>query len=133
MSHLNATITTTRRNIALAMLASGALGIGVGELAAPLQNSQAQVAHAAAAKPSCIAFAHDTGAGFTILGNVLIAASQYPALIPKAWNAGLARSAAKYTIVGKDIVAINTKIQALGAKFNKLKTPIEAEAKACTS
>ena len=88
MRHASTMISITRRTLALAMIASGALGVGIGELAAPLQSSAAH-AVTAAANPACVQFRNLTGEGFTLLGQVLIDASKYPALIPKAWQAGL--------------------------------------------
>src|SRR5579871_2084874 len=48
MTHRSKPITITRTTLAVAMLASGALGVGVGELAAPLQSSQAHARIASA-------------------------------------------------------------------------------------
>lgn len=132
MTYLSRSITLTRRTLLLALLAAGALGVGVGELAAPLQSSQAR-AHAAAAPAACRTFEASVGKGFTILGTILEEASLYPPLIPKAYQAGIAHSSTKYNAVGRQLVAITGRIAAQGKKFNKLKGPLLAEGKACLS
>ena len=127
-------ITITRRTFVLALAASAALGLAVGEMAAPLESSQANVAaHSAAAPAACQTFEENVGSAFTILGTLLEDASQYPALIPKAYNAGVAHSSSQYAAVGRQLIKINALVEAQDKAFNKLKGPLVSEGKACLS
>jgi hypothetical protein len=130
MTYRSRPITITRRTLALAILASGALGIGIGEMAAPLQSSQAH-ARVAAAPAVCRTFENSVGTAFTILGTILQDAARYPPLIPQAYQAGVAHSSAKYAAVGRQLLAITALIQTQDKQFNKIKGPLIAQGKAC--
>ena len=130
MTHRSKPITITRTTLAVAMLASGALGVGVGELAAPLQSSQAH-ARIAKAPAVCRTFEVSVGNAFTILGTILEDAARYPALIPKAYQAGSAHSTSQYSAVGNQVAAITATISSLGKRFNQLKGPLVQEGKQC--
>ena len=85
MTHRTKSIVITRRAFAASLLASGALGIGIGEVAAPLAQSQARpVAVASKAPAACGTFATNVGHAFEVLGTILIDASKYPPLISTA-------------------------------------------------
>ena len=132
MTYRSRPITITRRTLALAMLASGALGIGIGEMAAPLQSSQAH-ARIAAAPPVCRTFENSVGTAFTILGTILEDASKYPPLIPQAYQAGVSHSSAKYAAVGRSLLTITARIEAENKLFNKIKGPLVSQGKACVA
>jgi hypothetical protein len=132
MTYRSKPITITRRTLALAMLASGALGIGIGEMAAPLQSSQAH-ARIAAAPPVCRTFENSVGTAFTILGTILEDAAKYPPLIPQAYQAGVSHSSAKYAAVGRQLLAITALIKTQDKKFNKIKGPLVTQGKACVA
>jgi hypothetical protein len=72
MTHRRKSILLTRRTFAASLIASGALGIGIGEVAAPLAQSQAHaVAVASRAPVACAVFATDVGQAFEVLGAIL--------------------------------------------------------------
>ncbi len=133
-THRSSTFEISRRTFAAALLAAGTLGIGIGEVAAPLASSQAHtVARAAAAPPACATFASNVGTGFTILGTILEDASKYPPLIPKAEQAGATKSASKISAITAELKALNSTIQKQANRFAALKGPILSEEKKCLS
>ena len=133
-THRSSTFEISRRAFAAALLAAGTLGIGIGEVAAPLASSQAHtVARAAAAPPACATFASDVGAGFTILGTILEDASKYPPLIPKAVQAGATKSASKVSAITATLKSLNATIQTQANHFAALKGPLLREEKKCLS
>lgn len=132
MTYRSRPITITRRTLALAMLASAALGVGVGEMAAPLQSSQAH-ARVAAAPAACQTFENSVGTAFTILGTILEDAAKYPPLIPKAYQAGVSHSSSQYAAVGRQLLSITALIEAKDKQFNKIKGPLVSQGKACVS
>lgn len=128
----SSTIQLSRRAFAVALLAAGTLGIAIGEVAAPLAPSQAQsVARAAAAPAACDSFATSVGNAFEILGTLLQDAAKYPPLIPKAEQAGAARSASKIAAITAALTTLNGKVQAQASRFEALRTPILSEEKKC--
>ncbi|HEX4035242.1 MAG TPA: hypothetical protein VHX66_12440 [Solirubrobacteraceae bacterium] len=124
------TFVISRRAFAASLLATAALGIGVGELAAPLAPSQAH-AVTAAVPPSCGKFAQNVGHALTYLGTALEDAAKYPPLIPKAISAGEARSSAKVGQITSALKTINAAISSQGAKFNAVKGPLLSEEHSC--
>jgi len=132
MTYGSKPITITRRTLAIAMLASGVLGLGIGEMAAPLQSSQAH-ARIAAAPAVCRTFENSVGTAFTILGTILEDASRYPPLIPQAYQAGVAHSSSRYAAVGRQLLSITALIETQDKAFNKIKGPLVAQGKACVA
>jgi hypothetical protein len=131
-THRGNTIELSRRAFAASLLASGALGIGIGEVAAPLAASQAHpVAVAANAPAACASFAVNVGHAFTILGTILEDASKYPALIPAAEQAGETKSAAKAAAITAKLNTLNAAVQTQASRFSALKTPILSEENSC--
>jgi len=124
------TFVISKRAFAASLLATGALGIGVGELAAPLAPSEAH-AVTAAVPPACGKFAVDTGHALTYLGTALEDAAKYPPLIPKALSAGAAHSNAQVTQIKNALTAINGAISVQGAKFNAVKGPLLSQEHSC--
>ena len=134
MTHRTKSILITRRAFAASLLASGALGIGIGEVAAPLAQSQArQVAVAAKAPAACGTFATNVGHAFEVLGTILIDASKYPPLISTAEQAGAAHSTAKINVITNQVKSINAAILKQSGKFSALKGPLLSEEKKCLS
>jgi hypothetical protein len=124
----------TRRAFATSLLASAALGIGVGELASPLASSQAHpVAVAAKAPAACGTFAVNVGHAFDDLGAILQDAAKYPPLISQAAQAGAAHSNPKLNAIAAKVSAINTAITTLTSRFTALKGPLLSEEKQCLS
>jgi hypothetical protein len=133
-THRTKPIAITRRAFAASLLASGALGIGIGEVAAPLAQSQAHpVAVAAKAPAACGTFATSVGHAFEVLGTILIDASKYPPLISTAEQAGAAHSTAKINAITNQVKAINAAILKQSSKFSALKGPLLSEEKKCLS
>jgi len=127
-------IVISRRAFAAALLASATLGVGVGELAAPLAPTQAHPAAIAANAPAaCGQFAVNVGHAFTILGTILEDAAKYPPFISQAAHAGAAKNTSKLNAIGASVSAINTKIGGLATQFSALKGPILSEEKQCLS
>jgi hypothetical protein len=115
-----------------ALLASGALGVGIGELAAPLSPSQAHPAAVAATAPAaCDAFAVNVGHAFTILGTILEDASRYPAFIPQAASTGAAHNNVKLNSIAGKVSAVTSAINAQDKHFNALQGPVLSEEKKC--
>lgn len=133
MTHRSKSLLISRRAFAASLLASCALGIGVGELAAPLAPSQAQVAVAAKAPAACASFATNVGHGFTILGTILEDAAKYPPLIAQAYSAGLAHNSSKMNSIVAAESAITKKISVQGASFSGLKGTLLKEELQCLS
>jgi hypothetical protein len=128
----SATIQLSRRAFATALLAAATLGIGIGEVAAPLASSQAHpVAKVAAAPAGCASFATKVGSAFEILGSILQDASKYPALVPKAEQAGASKSATKTAAITAQLKSVNAAIQAQASRFSALKGPILSEETKC--
>ena len=117
-THRSATIQLSRRAFATALLAAATLGIGIGEVAAPLASSQA---HPVA----------KVGSAFEILGSILQDASKYPALVPKAEQAGASKSATKIAAITAQLKSVNAAIQAQASRFSALKGPILSEETKC--
>jgi hypothetical protein len=133
-TYRSSTIQISRRAFAAALFAAGTLGIGIGEVAAPLASSQAHpVARAAAAPRACATFATSVGTAFEILGTILEDASKYPPLIPKAEQAGASKSAAKVNAMTAALKSINATIETQANRFAALKGPILSEEKSCLS
>ena len=127
-------ILISRRAFATSLLASAALGVGVGELALPLASSQAHPAAVAAKAPAaCSQFAVNVGHAFTDLGTILEDASKYPPLISQAANAGLAKSTSKINAIAASVRSINATVESQASKFAALKGPILKEEKQCLS
>jgi len=127
-------ILISRRAFATSLLASAALGLGVGELASPLASSQAHpVAVAAKAPAACSQFAVNVGHAFTVLGTLLEDASKYPPLISQAADAGLAKSTSKLNAIASEVRTINAAVNSQASKFTALKGPIFKEENACLS
>ena len=127
-------ITISRRAFTASILASAALGLGVGELAGPLASSQAQPAAVAAKAPAaCSQFATNVGHAFTVLGTLLEDASKYPTLISAAANAGLAKNTSKISAIADQVRTINAAVSAQASKFQKLRAPILSEEHQCLS
>ncbi|HEY7967625.1 MAG TPA: hypothetical protein VID68_11400 [Solirubrobacteraceae bacterium] len=124
------TFVISRRAFATSLLATGALGIGVGELAAPLAPSQAH-AVTAAVPSACAKFAVNVGHAFTYLGLALEDAAKYPPLIPKALSAGATHSTTKAGQITIALRAINSAIQVQAGKFAAVKGPILSEEHGC--
>ena len=134
MTHRTKSIVITRRAFATSLLASGALGIGIGEVAAPLAQSQARpVAVAAKAPAACGTFATNVGHAFEVLGTILIDASKYPPLISTAEQAGAAHSTAKLNAITRQVKSINAAILTQSSRFSALKGPLLSEEKTCLS
>jgi hypothetical protein len=127
----SATIQLSRRALASALLAATVLGVGIGEAAAPLASSQAQVAKVAAVPAACASFATNVGTAFEILGSILEDASKYPALVPKAEQAGAAKSAAEITAIATKLKSVNTAVEKQASRFAALKGPILSEETSC--
>jgi hypothetical protein len=127
---MTGTFVISRRAFAASLFAIGALGIGVGELAAPLAPSQAH-AVTAAVPQACAKFAINVGHAFTYLGTALEDAAKYPPLIPQALSAGAAHSKTKTGEITLALEAINTKIQVQAGKFAAVKGPILSEEHGC--
>jgi hypothetical protein len=131
-THAGRGIWITRRALVGALLASGALGVGIGELAAPLSPSQAHPAAVAAAVPAaCDTFAVNVGHAFTILGTILVDASRYPAFIPQAASAGAAHNNNKLNSIAGQVTAVTSEITSQAKHFTALKGPIISEEKQC--
>jgi hypothetical protein len=127
-------ISVSHRALAASLLASGALGIGIGELAAPLSQSQAHpVAVAAKAPAACASFATSVGHGFEVLGTILDDAAKYPPLISKAEQAGAAHSSSRIAALTAKVKSINAAILTQSNRFSALKAPLLAEEKKCLS
>jgi hypothetical protein len=131
-THRSKSILLTRRAFAASLLASGALGIGIGEVAAPLAQSQAHpVAAAAKAPAACSTFASSVGNAFVVLGTILTDAAKYPPLVAQAYKAGLARSTSKMTAITNQMISANNAILKLDNKFQAIKGPLLSEEKQC--
>jgi hypothetical protein len=131
-THRSSMIQLSRRAFAASLLATGALGIAIGEVAAPLASSQAHPAAIAAKAPAaCDRFATSVGSAFEILGTLLEDASKYPPLIPKAEQAGAAKSSTKISAITATLRTLNTEVQSQAGRFAALKGPIVSEEKKC--
>jgi hypothetical protein len=127
-------ILISRRAFATSLLASAALGIGVGELAGPLASSQAQAPAVAAKAPAaCSQFAVNVGHAFTTLGTLLEDASKYPPLISQAAAAGIAKNTSKINAIAGQVSTINAAVKSQASKFQALKGPILKEETQCLS
>ena len=127
-------ILISRRAFATSLLASAALGLGVGELALPLASSQAHpVAVAARAPAACTQFAVNVGHAFTVLGTILDDASKYPPLISQAADAGLAKNNSKISAIAAEVRAISATVNGQASKFTALKAPLLKEENECLS
>jgi hypothetical protein len=125
-------ILITRRTFAASVLASGALGIGIGEVAAPVAPSQAQPAAVAATAPAaCRTFATSVGNAFVVLGNILTDAAKYPPLVAQAYQAGLSHNSSKMTSITAQMSSTNGAILKLNGKFQAIKGPLLSEEKQC--
>jgi hypothetical protein len=129
-THRSKSILLTRRAFAASLLASGALGIGIGEVAAPLAQSQAHPV-AAKAPAACSTFASSVGNAFVVLGTILTDAAKYPPLVAQAYKAGLARSTSKMTAITNQMISANNAILKLDNKFQAIKGPLLSEEKQC--
>ncbi|MGD0384575.1 MAG: hypothetical protein ABSB73_00410 [Solirubrobacteraceae bacterium] len=126
------TIQISHRTFAVALLAAGTLGIAIGEVAAPLASSQAHaVARAAAVPAACDSFAKNVGTAFEVLGGILEDAAKYPPLIPKAEQAGEAKSSTQAAAIAAQVKTLNATIQAQANRFSALKGPILSEETKC--
>jgi hypothetical protein len=131
-THASSTIQLSRRAFAASLLATGAIGVGIGEVAAPLASSQAHtVATAAKAPAACATFATHVGRAFQVLGTLLEDAAKYPPLIPKAIRAGEANSTADVDAIAGKLRVINAAVQSQLSRFDALKTPILKEENRC--
>jgi len=133
LSTRSRTLQISRRAFAASLLASGALGVGVGELAAPLSPSQAHVAVAAKAPAACGQFAVNVGHAFVILGTILEDAAKYPAFIAQAASAGASHSTAKLKQISAGVSAVTQAIDAQASSFSALKSPLLKEESQCLS
>ncbi len=134
MKHASATIQISRRAFAASLLATGALGLCIGEVAAPLAASQAHtVARAAKAPAACDSFAVNVGHAFQILGTILEDASKYPPLISKAYQAGQEKSTTKLNAITAQLNTVNGAVETQAARFSALKSPILSEEQKCLS
>jgi hypothetical protein len=127
----SATIQLSRRSFATALLAATVLGVAIGEAVAPLSSSQAQVAKVAAAPAACASFATNVGTAFEILGSILEDAAKYPALVPKAEQAGAAKSTTEITAITAKLKSVNAAVDAQASRFAALKAPILSEETKC--
>jgi hypothetical protein len=122
----------TRRTFAASLLASAALGIGIGEVAAPLAQSQAQPLAAVAKAPAaCATFATSVGNAFVVLGTILTDASKYPPLVAQAYQAGLSHNSSKMTSITAQMSSTNTAILKQNSKFQAIKGPLLRQEKQC--
>ena len=134
MTHRTKSIVMTRRAFAASLLVSGVLGIGVGEVAAPLAQSQAHpVAVASKAPVACATFATSVGHAFEVLGTILIDASKYPPLISRAEQAGATHSTSKINAITNQVRSINAAILKQSTKFSNLKGPLLSQETKCLS
>jgi hypothetical protein len=134
MTHCTKSIVITRRAFAASLLATGALGIGIGEVAAPLAQSQAHPAAVASKAPAaCATFATSVGHAFEVLGTILIDASKYPPLISLAEQAGAAHSTSKINAITSQVKSINAAILKQSNKFSNLKGPLLSQETKCLS
>jgi hypothetical protein len=125
-------ILISRRAFATSLLASVALGVGIGELASPLASSQAHPAAVVAKAPAaCSQFAVNVGHAFTVLGAILEDAAKYPPLISQAADAGLAKSTSKINAIAAQVRSINATVESQGSTFAALKAPILKEENEC--
>jgi hypothetical protein len=125
-------ILISRRAFATSLLASAALGLGIGELASPLASSQAHPPAVAAKAPAaCARFAIDVGHAFTVLGTILNDAAEYPPLISQAASAGLAKNTAKINAITGQVRKISAAVSSEGTKFAALKTPMSQQETQC--
>jgi hypothetical protein len=129
--HSSHTVQLSRRALATALLAATTLGVGIGEVASPLASSQAQVAKLASAPAACTTFATKVGTAFEILGSILEDASKYPALVPKAEQAGAAKNAAQIRAITAQLKSVNATVEAQASRFSALKGPILSEETKC--
>jgi hypothetical protein len=131
-THTGKSILISRRALGVSLLASAALGLGVGELASPLASSQAHPPAVAAKAPAaCAQFASSVGQGFTVLGTILEDAAKYPPLISQAASAGLAKNTSKITAIASQVRSINSAVSSQASKFSALKGPIFKQEKEC--
>jgi hypothetical protein len=131
-THRSGTIQISRRAFAASLAATGVLGIGIGEIAATPALSQARtVASAAAAPAACTRFATKVGNAFEILGTLLDDAAKYPPLIPKAIQAGQAKSTGAVNAIDTQLRTINGMIETQAGRFAALKTPILSDETKC--
>ena len=122
----------TRRTFAASLLASGVLGIGIGEVAGPLAQSQAQPLAAAAKTPAvCATFATSVGNAFVVLGTILTDASKYPPLVAEAYRAGLAHNTSKMTSITAQMSSTNSAILKQNGKFQAIKGPLLSQERQC--
>jgi len=122
----------TRRTFAASLLASGALGFGIAEVAGPPAQSQAQPPAVAAKAPAaCSSFATSVGNGFVVLGTILTDASKYPPLVAEAYQAGLAHNTSKMTSITAQMSSTNTTILKQNSKFQAIKGPLLSEERQC--
>ena len=131
-THRSRSILMSRRTFTAALLASGALGIGIGEVAAPLAQSQAHpMAVASKAPAACTTFATSVGNAFVVLGTILTDASKYPPLVAQAYQAGLSHSTSKMTVITNQMRSTNNAILKQGKRFEALKGPLLSEERKC--
>jgi hypothetical protein len=130
-THRSNTVQLSRGAFAASLLATAVIGIGIGEVAAPLASSQAHPIARVAAPKACQTFAVSVGNAFQILGTILEDASKYPPLIPKAVTAGQNKSASQVDEITSKLSAINAMVQSEAARFAALKAPILSEEKQC--
>ena len=131
-THRSTSILISRRVLTAALLASGALGIGIGEAAAPLAQSQAHpVATASKAPRACTTFATSVGTAFVVLGTILTDASKYPPLVAQAYQAGLSHSTSTMTALTNQMSSTNNAILKQSKRFAALKGPLLSEERKC--
>jgi hypothetical protein len=131
-THRSKSLLITRRTFTTSLLASGALGIGIGEVAGPLAQSQAQPPAVAAKAPAaCATFATSVGNAFVVLGTILTDASKYPPLVAEAYQAGLGHNTSKMTSITAQMSSTNSAILKQDSKFRALKGPLLSQEKQC--
>lgn len=129
MKNLNP-IQVSRRALALALVATGGLGVGAGELAGPLAASQA-TAVSAAVPSACRTFATNVASALDDLSAVIRVEGSYALFIPKAYKAGEKHDSTAYASINTQLERLVQKVLKQNTAFQKLQGPLIDNEKTC--
>jgi hypothetical protein len=124
-------IQISRRALALALVATGGLGVGAGELAGPLAASQATAAHPATVPTACRTFATDVAGALQALAVVVKVEGSYALFIPKAYKDGQNHDTKSYASIETQLLAQVKKVNKENTVFRKLQGPLISNEKTC--
>ena len=123
-------IQISRRALALALVATGGLGVGAGELAGPLATGQASAVKASV-PTACRSFATAVAGALNDLSVVVRVEGSYALYIPKAYKAGQGHDTKAYTSINTQLEGLVKKVLKENTAFQKLQGPLINNEKTC--